>query len=391
MKKKHWKQHVTTVILSATLFLVLIFMSGKLGMVAYASDKISGEVGTLKWYLEEQKDVVDEKEQVETALVISGKGEIPDYKNPEDRPWNGIANQIEKVEIKSVKGKDNITKIGARAFENLPNLSRVWIPSSVRIIEKDAFKNCPKLDFVTIMSSTISGVDEEAFDPDIILDDVCDHMYMGRVYVADDIVMATLKKDGKCSYEIYCSGCGDYVDSAGDQKIPFIKSIYLQKKNYVYTGKKITPEVIVKDRKRKVLEKNSDYKLKYSAGRQYVGTYAVKVNGYYKYRFTKKLFFIIRPQGTKIVKISAGKKAFTVKVQKQSIQTTGYEIAYSTNKNFAKGTEKKLAIPSNKTTKKKITGLKKGRKYYVKACTYKTVKGKKYHSRWSEVKTVRVK
>lgn len=91
MKKKHWKQHVTTVILSATLFLVLIFMSGKLGMVAYASDKISGEVGTLKWYLEEQKDVVDEKEQVETALVISGKGEIPDYKNPEDRPWNGIA------------------------------------------------------------------------------------------------------------------------------------------------------------------------------------------------------------------------------------------------------------------------------------------------------------
>ena len=70
MKKKHWKQHVTTVILSATLFLVLIFMSGKLGMVAYASDKICGEVGTLKWYLEEQKDVVDEKEQVETALVI---------------------------------------------------------------------------------------------------------------------------------------------------------------------------------------------------------------------------------------------------------------------------------------------------------------------------------
>ncbi len=140
-----------------------------------------------------------------------------------------------------------------------------------------------------------------------------------------------------------------------------------------------------------MLEKNSDYKLKYSAGRQYVGTYTVKVNGCYKYRFTKKLSFIIKPQGTKIVKISAGKKAFTVKVQKQSIQTTGYEIAYSTNKNFAKGTKKKLAIPSNKTTKKKITGLKKGRKYYVKACTYKTVKGKKYHSRWSEVKTVRVK
>lgn len=44
------------------------------------------------------------------------------------------------------------------------------------------------------MSST--GVDEEAFDPDVIQDVICDHMYMGRVYIADDIVMATLKKDG---------------------------------------------------------------------------------------------------------------------------------------------------------------------------------------------------
>ena len=38
-----------------------------------------------------------------------------------------------------------------------------------------------------------------------------------------------------------------------------------------------------------------------------------------------------------------------------------------------------------------ITGLKKGKTYYVKVRTYKTVKGKKYYSGWSKVKTVKVK
>ena len=43
---------------------------------------------------------------------------------------------------------------------------------------------------------------------------------------------------------------------------------------------------------------------------------------------------------------------------------------------------------SKKTTIKKLT---KGKKYYVRLRTYKTVNGKKIYSDWSAVKNVKVK
>ena len=63
---------------------------------------------------------------------------------------------------------------------------------------------------------------------------------------------------------------------------------------------------------------------------------------------------------------------------------------YSTSSNFKSGNKTKK-ITSNKTTSKKITGLKAKKKYYVKVRTYKTVNGTKYYSGWSKVKTVTTK
>ena len=137
--------------------------------------------------------------------------------------------------------------------------------------------------------------------------------------------------------------------------------------------------------------KGEDYTVSYASGRKNVGSYTVTVKGRERFKYTKKLTFKINPKGTTISKLSAAKQAFTVKVKKQASQTTGYEVAYSTDKKFKKSATKKQAITSYKTTSKKITGLKKGKKYYVKVRTYKTLKGKKYYSSWSEVKTVKAK
>ena len=75
------------------------------------------------------------------------------------------------------------------------------------------------------------------------------------------------------------------------------------------------------------------------------------------------------------------------------MQTTGYEIQYSTNKKFMKKTSKTATVKSNKTISKKFSRKKAGKRYYVRIRTYKTVrvdgKMKKFYSGWSKVKTVK--
>ena len=53
-----------------------------------------------------------------------------------------------------------------------------------------------------------------------------------------------------------------------------------------------------------------------------------------------------------------------------------------------KKTTKKVTVKSYKTTKKTIRNLKSNKKYYVRIRTYKVVKGKKYYSYWSKVKSI---
>jgi len=87
--------------------------------------------------------------------------------------------------------------------------------------------------------------------------------------------------------------------------------------------------------------------------------------------------------------LKAGKKQLTASWKSVS-DISGYEVRYSTSKKFTKKTTKTVKVKksSKKTTVKK---LKKGKKYYVRIRTYKTVDGKKIYSDWSKVKSVKVK
>lgn len=69
---------------------------------------------------------------------------------------------------------------------------------------------------------------------------------------------------------------------------------------------------------------------------------------------------------------------------------TGYEIQYAGNKSFTSG-KKTLTIVTNDTTSWKITGMVKGKTYYARVRSYKTVKGVKYYSAWSNIKSLKVK
>ncbi|MBR2548019.1 MAG: fibronectin type III domain-containing protein [Eubacterium sp.] len=98
----------------------------------------------------------------------------------------------------------------------------------------------------------------------------------------------------------------------------------------------------------------------------------------------------VSPKATSIKKLSPSKKAFTVTWKKQTTGTTGYQIQCSLKKNFKSGV-KKIKVKKNTQTKKKVTGLKRGKKYYVRIRTYKETADGTVYSSWSKVKSVKTK
>lgn len=96
------------------------------------------------------------------------------------------------------------------------------------------------------------------------------------------------------------------------------------------------------------------------------------------------------PAGTKITKLTKGKKKLTVTWKKQTKGTTGYKIQYSTSKNFKKGC-KTITVKGAGKTKYTIKKLKSKKKYYVRIRTYRIYGGKTLASRWSAAKAVKVK
>ena len=168
-----------------------------------------------------------------------------------------------------------------------------------------------------------------------------------------------------------------------------VSSYALSASGYLYDGKVKTPSVVVRNYSGKTLVKGTDYTLTYSSGRKYVGKYAVKITFRGKYSGSKVLYFTIKPKPNYISKLTALTGGFKAYWSSLTSQTTGYQIIYSTSSTFS-GYKTKL-IPSNKTLGASITGLARGKRYYVKVRTYKTVNKVNYYSSWSPVKYVTTK
>lgn len=100
-------------------------------------------------------------------------------------------------------------------------------------------------------------------------------------------------------------------------------------------------------------------------------------------KLTKKVTITVLPKTpTKIKVKTSGKQRIKVS-WKRDKKVSGYQIQYATNKKFTKG-KKRITIKKNKKTSYTIQKLKPKKKYFVRIRAYKTVKGKKYYSRWSK-------
>lgn len=162
----------------------------------------------------------------------------------------------------------------------------------------------------------------------------------------------------------------------------------LAKTVYTWNGKAQKPAVTVKDGKTKLA--SSNYTVTYASGCKNVGTYKVNVKLKGNYSGSKAVSFRIDPRGTTLTGLSAASGAFTASWKKQTAQTTGYQIQYSTSASFKSG-NKTVTVKGASAVSKKIVKLGAGKTYYVRIRTYRTVGEKNYYSAWSAKKSVKTK
>ena len=89
----------------------------------------------------------------------------------------------------------------------------------------------------------------------------------------------------------------------------------------------------------------------------------------------------LNPKGTSLKKVKvAGTSSIKVYWNRQTKNTSGYQIQYSTSPEFEKNNKSFTAKP--KVTGKTVKKLKAGTTYYFRIRTYRKVKGKVYFSGW---------
>ena len=166
------------------------------------------------------------------------------------------------------------------------------------------------------------------------------------------------------------------------------KTVELSSENYIYNGKEQKPNVVVKDSSGKEIT-SKNYIVSYQENKN-AGVAEVKISFKESYSGTLTKAFTIRPKSTSITRVEVKANRLKIKWKKQKNQVSGYVIQYSTKKNFKGKTTKSIMVKRAAETSKVIKNLKKGKKYFIRICTYKSsiLNGENVpiYSDWSKVK-----
>lgn len=323
-----------------------------------------------------------------------------------------------KASIDKVVLHEGLESIGKRAFYQTltSECKSIDLPTTVKVLDAAAFEGNAK---VTLISLVEDQVNAKGDYTKVVAKGTAHEIVLVHKVTFDagegkaDAETARTDKDGKLAelpnavrdgytFEGWFTAAegGDAVtaDTVFDKDITVFAhwkknvvsatpSVKLSTSTYTYNGKVKTPGVKVSVNGT-VLTKDN-YSVSYGKGRKNVGKYTVKVTLKNDYAGSKTVSFKINPPKSAVKKLKKGKKSFTVYVKKQSKQTSGYQVQYSTSKKFK--SPKAKSLTSYKKTKLKVKKLKKHKKYYVRVRTYKKVGKAKYYSSWSSAKSVKTK
>ena len=172
-------------------------------------------------------------------------------------------------------------------------------------------------------------------------------------------------------------------------------TLSLNKTKYIYDGAVKKPYPTVKTANGATLTNGTHFTYAYATNRKSVGAHTVTVTMKGNYTGTKTLSYTIVPASTTIYSLTAGTKSIGVKINNKVKSISGYEVTYSTAKDFSGRKTITATVTTaelEKATKTvKLSELTTGKPYYVKVRTYKTVNGVNYYSGWSACKYVKAK
>jgi hypothetical protein len=304
--------------------------------------------------------------------------------------------------LKSIVIPNGVKTVGWGAFGECSSLASVTLPNTVTEIADLAFFECPSLKTVMIPKS-VTSIGMEGFDSKSLKTINCYLGSFGETYAKNHDISYKLL-DHTHSYKTKvvkpttsskgytlktCSSCGDEIKSNYTAKLIAMSKCKatISKSSYAYTGKAIKPTVTVKYGSTK-LKKGTDYTVSYKNNTK-TGKATITIKGKGKYSGTITKTFNIVPKKATLSSVKSPKTK-TVKVTwKKDSQATGYQIVYSTSSKFK--SSKTVNISKNSTTSKTISKLTKGKTYYVKVRSYKTIDGKKVYGAYSTVKKIKCK
>lgn len=323
-----------------------------------------------------------------------------------------------KATINKVVLHEGLESIGKRAFYQTltSECKSIDLPTTVKVLDAAAFEGNAKVTLISLVEDQVNAVGDYA---KVVAKGTAHEIVLIHKVTFDagegkaDAETARTDKDGKLAelpdaardgytFEGWFTAAegGDAVmaDTVFDKDttvfahwkknvVSATPSVKLSTSTYTYNGKVKTPGVKVCVNGT-VLTKDN-YSVSYGKGRKNVGKYTVKVTLKNDYAGSKTVSFKINPPKSAVKKLKKGKKSFTVYVKKQSKQTSGYQVQYSTSKKFK--SPKTKSLTSCKKTSLKVKKLKKHKKYYVRVRTYKKVGKAKYYSSWSSAKSVKTK
>lgn len=231
----------------------------------------------------------------------------------------------------------------------------------------------------------LSNYDDDDYD------DVTDSNAYVTIQAGQTFNKTVTKEDGRGNntYFYKPSVTGEYtfrLNSSDDEAAPYMSI------SAIKGGQ--TSELKEKDYKRTYTFGSMEATVVLQAGTQYI----INVQTYYSSLYAPYTLSLVsapaQPQTsvkvakTKIKSVVSKKTKTAVVTWKKAKGATGYQVKYSTKKNFKNAKSVTVSAKKTKATLKKLT---KGKKYYVKVRTLKKVNGKTYSSSYSKTLSVKVK